>query len=72
MLISDFNAKIGANNTCIEQVMGRESLGTINDNKERLFDFCTRQNIVIRGTKPGYHQMKELRTKSTTYASVKN
>ena len=50
MLIGDLNAKVGADNTGIEQVMGREGLGTRNDNGERLVDFCTRQDMVIGGT----------------------
>lgn len=75
VVIGDFNAKIGNNNTDLETVMGQHGLGSMNENGEILADFCTSNDIVIGGTifpqklctkLLGDHLMRERRTKSTT------
>ena len=38
MMIGDFNAKIGDDNTGYKEVMGLEGLGEVNDNGERFAD----------------------------------
>jgi hypothetical protein len=50
MVIGDLNAKVGADNTNFEQVMGRHGLGTINENGERFVELCSNNNLVIGGT----------------------
>ena len=50
VVIGDFNAKIGNNNTGMETVMGQHGLGSMNENCEILADFCTCNDIVIGGT----------------------
>ena len=50
LFLGDLNAKVGKCNVGIEHIMGREGLGTKNDNGDRLIDFCTRQELVIGGT----------------------
>ena len=50
MLIGDLNAKVGRDNEGIENIMGKEGLGSKNENGDRLIDFCVRQGIVIGGT----------------------
>lgn len=50
LFLGDLNAKVGTCNVGIEHVMGKEGLGTKNDNGDRLIDFCTRQELVIGGT----------------------
>ena len=50
MLIGDFNAKVGSENEGIECNMGKEGMGTKNENGDRLIDFCVRQDFVIGGT----------------------
>ena len=75
VVIGDFNAKIGNNNTDLETVMGQHGLRSMNENGEILADFCTNNDIVIGGLSSpishatkllGGHLMQELRTKLTT------
>ena len=41
------NAKIGADNTGCEQVMGKHGLGQINENGEMFADFYAERSLVI-------------------------
>ena len=50
MIIGDLNAKVGSQNTNWERSMGKHGCGTMNDNGERLVDFCLDNNFVIGGT----------------------
>ena len=43
-------AKVGRDNTKYERTMEREGCGTINENGERLVEFCTNYDLVIGGT----------------------
>lgn len=52
ILIGDFNAKVGNNNSNLKSVMGTHGLGTVrNDNGDRLVDLCARHHLFIGGTK---------------------
>ena len=44
--MGDLNAKIGADNTGYEQVMGKHGLGRMNENGEQFADFCAQNNLV--------------------------
>ena len=48
--MGDLNAKVGADNSGSDRVMGRHGSGIINENGERLVEFCTTNNLVIGGT----------------------
>lgn len=50
ILMGDFNAMVGLNNTGYEQVMGIHGLGVMNDNGERFAERCAINNLVIRGS----------------------
>ena len=50
LILGDLNAKVGSDNTGKEHVMGKHGIGTINDNGERLADFCEENNLLIGGT----------------------
>ena len=50
VVIRDLNAKLGDNNTNREEVMGKFGVGAMNDNGERLCDFCSANGLVITGT----------------------
>ena len=50
ILMGDFNAKIGSDNTGYEEVMGRQGIGEMNDNGERFTDLCATTNLVIGGS----------------------
>ena len=50
IIMGDINAKVGADNTDREKAMGRHGCGTINDNGERLVNFCLNSSCVIGGT----------------------
>ncbi|XP_073815949.1 uncharacterized protein [Musca autumnalis] len=52
LIIGDFNAKVGCNNSNLSTVMGTQGLGDIrNENGDRLVDFCARHRLFIGGTK---------------------
>ena len=44
------NAKVGNNNTNREEVMGKFGIVIMNDNGERLCDFCSANGFIITGT----------------------
>lgn len=50
LIMGDINAKVGNDNTNCERAMGRHGCGVMNDNGERLVDFCLNNNCVIGGT----------------------
>ena len=50
LLIGDFNAKVGNDNTGYRVTMGRHGVGTMNENGQHLTDFCANNNLVIGGT----------------------
>ncbi|CAH2305101.1 Hypothetical predicted protein [Pelobates cultripes] len=50
ILMGDFNAKIGPDNTGYEQDMRIHGLGVMNDNGERFAELCALNNLVIGGS----------------------
>nr|XP_022308315.1 uncharacterized protein LOC111114318 [Crassostrea virginica] len=50
LLIGDFNAKVGNDNTGYRATMGQHGVGTMNENGQQLADFCANNNLVIGGT----------------------
>ena len=50
IVMGDMNAKVGNDNLGVERTMGRHGCGTINNNGERLVDFCADNSMVIGGT----------------------
>ena len=50
ILMGDPNAKVGADNTNRELVMGKHGVGVQNENGEPLAEFCTFNDLVIGGT----------------------
>nr|KAG5707916.1 hypothetical protein BaRGS_031647 [Batillaria attramentaria] len=50
ILMGDFNAKIGSDNTGYEDTMGTHGLGQMNGNGERFADFCALNQLVIGGS----------------------
>lgn len=49
-MIGDLNAKTGNDNTGYDDVMGQHGLGQMNENGERLADFCAFNKLVTGGT----------------------
>ena len=47
LVMGDINVKVGSDNTDREREMGSQSCGTINNNGERLVNFCLNNNCVI-------------------------
>ena len=47
LLMGDFNAKIGSDNTGRQQSMGKHGLGEMNENGEVFSDFCAFDDMVI-------------------------
>ena len=50
ILMGDFNAKIGMDNTGFEDIMGTHGLGQMNENGERFADLCALNQLVIGGS----------------------
>ena len=50
ILMGDFNARIGSDNTGYEDIMGTPGLGQMNDNGERFADLCALNQLVIGGS----------------------
>ena len=50
VVMGDLNAKVGCDNSSLEQIMGSHGVGEVNDNGERLQDFCAFNRLVIGGT----------------------
>ena len=50
ILMGDFNAKIGMNNTGYGDIMGTHGLGQMNENGECLADLCSLHQLVIGGS----------------------
>ena len=50
LITGDINAKVGSDNSNCEAAMGKHGCGSINDNGERLVDFCLNNNCIIGGT----------------------
>lgn len=45
--MGDMNAKVGNNNSVYELVMGKQGIGSMNENGQRLADICVDNNLVI-------------------------
>ena len=50
ILLGDMNAKIGSDNSGLEQVMGRHGMGAMNDNGRRFTEFCAFNKLIIGGS----------------------
>jgi len=50
LVLGDFNARTGNDNTNHKRTMGIHGTGELNDNGERLIDFCEENDLVIGGT----------------------
>lgn len=50
ILMGDFNAKIGSDNTGYDDIMGTHGLGQMNENGERFADLCSLNQLVIGGS----------------------
>ena len=64
LVIGDMNAKVGNDNTSYERAMGKEGCGEMNENGERLVDFCMNHNCVIGGTIFAHKDIHKLTWKS--------
>ena len=77
VVMGDLNAKVGADRTTLELVLGNQGIGIRNDNGERFVDFCNTNHLVIAqfsSTNPatksvGLRLMVEIKIKSTTSSS---
>ena len=49
LITGDLNAKVGNDNSGTEDAIGRHGCGTINDNGERLVEFCLSNRCIIGG-----------------------
>lgn len=47
--MGDINVKVGLDNSNCEVVMGKYGCGSIDDNGERLVEFCLNNNCIIGG-----------------------
>ena len=64
LIIGDMNAKVGPKKPNCERAMGKHGCGVMNDNGERLVDFCLNNNYVIGGTIFAHRDIHKLTWKS--------
>jgi endonuclease/exonuclease/phosphatase family metal-dependent hydrolase len=50
IVMGDLNAKLGAENEGLEHIMGKHGIGEINENGQKIVDFCADNDLVIGGT----------------------
>lgn len=50
VLMGDFNAQVGSDNSGLEHIMGKHGLGNRNDNGDRFIELCQQNKLVIGGT----------------------
>ena len=50
LVMGDMNGKVGSDNTDRERTISSQDCGTINNNGERLVNFCRNNNCAIGGT----------------------
>jgi hypothetical protein len=50
IIMGDMNAKVGPENEGLEQIMGRHTLGKINEKGELVTEFCASYDLVIGST----------------------
>ena len=50
IMMGDFNADTGGDNSGYEETMGQQWLGEMNDNGDRFADLCALNNFVIGGS----------------------
>ena len=50
IVMGDFNAKIGNDNKGYEDTLGKNGIGVLNDNGQRLIDFCQLNDLVTGGS----------------------
>ena len=64
VVMGDLNAKIGNENAGLERAMGKHGCGKMNENGERLIDFCLDFDLVIGGTLFQHKDIHKLTWKS--------
>ena len=62
--MGDMNVNTGSDNTDREWAIGRQGCGIINDNGEKLVNFCLNNNCVIGGTIFHHKEIHKLTWKS--------
>ena len=60
MIIGEMNTKVGADNTNSDRAMGKHGCDVVNDNGERLVDFCLNNDCVIGCTTFPYKNIHKL------------
>lgn len=50
VLLGDFNARVGQNDVAWKSIIGKHSMGKMNENGERLLSLCATNNLVITNT----------------------
>jgi len=50
IVMGDFNAQVGGNKSCYEEVMGTQAMGERNDNRNRLLSFCSSSGLKLEGS----------------------
>ena len=50
IVMGDMNAKVVNDDTVYDRAMGRQGCGVMNENGEKLLEFCSTYDLVIGGT----------------------
>ena len=60
IMMGDLNAKVRSDNTNHVRAKGKEGCDSMNNNGERLLEFCTTYVLIIRGTLFPHHEIHML------------
>ena len=58
--MGNMNVKVGTNNSGYEVIMGKQGIGSMNENCERFADVCADYNLVVGGTVFPHKQIVQL------------
>lgn len=70
LIMGDLNAKVGPDNSNCERAMGGHGCCVMNDNGERLVDFCLNNNCVIGGIIFPHRTINKLTWKSPDGSTI--
>ena len=60
IVIGDLTEKVGSDNTNHDRAMGKEGCGSMNNNGERLLEFCMAYDLVVGGTLLPHREIHKL------------
>ena len=64
IVMGDLNAKVGSDNTSHDRAIGKDGCDSMNNNGERLLEFCMAYDLVVGGTLFPHREIHKLTWRS--------